>query len=161
MQVAGMKVLIDFNVIRGRAHLPLPTTTRATAFASVGDRKNMCSSLPGRIINEQLAHELMLDPYFRIDDKGGSADENPVLSRIRERFQVAFWESFVSDLRLSPPCYERVVRVIYEIKDSIANVVNRPKEATNINDVVHVDTISKEVKVGKVECSECVRLMRA
>ena len=44
------------------------------------------ASLPGRMTNEQLAHELLLDPTFRLDDAGCCQAENPVFQRIRESF---------------------------------------------------------------------------
>ena len=36
--------------------------------------------------NEQLAHELLLDSKFQLDESGGCSVENPVFHRIRESF---------------------------------------------------------------------------
>ena len=44
------------------------------------------AALPGRMTNEQLAHELLLDPTFQLDESGGCSVENPVFHRIRESF---------------------------------------------------------------------------
>jgi len=44
------------------------------------------AALPGRMSNEQLAHELLLDPMFQLDEGGGCSVENPVFHRIRESF---------------------------------------------------------------------------
>jgi hypothetical protein len=38
--------------------------------------------------NEQLAHELFLDPAFELDESGGCRGENPVHSKIRSSFHV-------------------------------------------------------------------------
>ena len=48
--------------------------------------------------NEQLAHELLLDPTFQLDESGGCSVENPVFHRIRESFHKTFWESLVDKL---------------------------------------------------------------
>jgi hypothetical protein len=48
------------------------------------------AALPGRITNESLAHELMLNPSFQLSDDGGcSSTECPVFHRIRESFHQA------------------------------------------------------------------------
>ena len=44
------------------------------------------ATLPGRMTNEQLAHELLLDSKFQLDESGGCSVENPVFHRIRESF---------------------------------------------------------------------------
>ena len=36
--------------------------------------------------NEALAHELLWDPLFQLDESGGCSIENPVFHRIRESF---------------------------------------------------------------------------
>ena len=40
-------------------------------------------SLPGRMIDQQLAHELILDPLFQLDETGGCSTENPASHGIR------------------------------------------------------------------------------
>jgi hypothetical protein len=48
------------------------------------------AALPGRMTNENLAHELMLNPSFQLSDDGGcSSTECPVFHRIRESFHQA------------------------------------------------------------------------
>jgi hypothetical protein len=44
------------------------------------------AALAGRMTNEQLAHELLLDPAFQLDDAGTAAAENAIYHRIRESF---------------------------------------------------------------------------
>ena len=40
----------------------------------------------GRMKNEQLAYELLLDPTFQLDESRGAMEEIPVFHRIREWF---------------------------------------------------------------------------
>jgi hypothetical protein len=59
-------------------------------------------ALPGRMTNEQLAHELLLDPEFQLAEDGGCSVENPVFNRIRDSFHkvcVCVWFAMV----LHPP----------------------------------------------------------
>jgi len=42
-----------------------------------------------RMTNEQLAHELLFDPEFQLDDSGNFS--NPVANQIRKSFHEAFW----------------------------------------------------------------------
>jgi hypothetical protein len=54
------------------------------------------AALPGRMTNEQLAHELLLDSTFQLADSGGCGIDNPVFNRIRDSFHqviccMALW----------------------------------------------------------------------
>jgi hypothetical protein len=75
-QIAGVQALTDFDENRasGRAVAPMPGGVGAY------------SALPGRLTNEQLAHELLLDPEFQLNESGGCNIENPIYHRIRESF---------------------------------------------------------------------------
>jgi hypothetical protein len=73
--------------------------------------------LPTRMSNEELAHELLIDLGFRLSEVGGI--ENPVSRRIRETFHRAFWDRLADDLRLLPPCYVRILRVLEEVRTGL------------------------------------------
>jgi hypothetical protein len=88
-KIAGSKSLAQFDA--GRA--------AGSDIPSVSNANVSHTTLPGRLSNEQLAHELLLDPTFQLDDFGGSSAENPVAHRIRESFhQVAILSSFCTNL---------------------------------------------------------------
>jgi hypothetical protein len=42
--------------------------------------------MPGSMINEQLCHELSLNPAFQLDENGGCSAESRAFHRIRESF---------------------------------------------------------------------------
>lgn len=166
LQCAGKGVLKAFDEENGRAHLPAPTAHSAgndpystTREASKTTSKNMYSTLPGRMTNEQLAHELLIDPKFKLDEKGGSDQENPVFARIREGFHVAFWDSLVDDLRLTPPCYVRVVRVISEVRDGIIELASGTKEEASIKSAVNVDAVKTTLKDVGMQWGPSVALL--
>ena len=82
-QIAGADALAQFDADRqaGRCVTP-PSGGGGNGNGGGG----AYASLPGRLTNEQLAHELLFDPAFQLDDAGGCAVENPVYHRIRESF---------------------------------------------------------------------------
>jgi hypothetical protein len=112
----------------------------------------------GRASNEELAHELVLDPNFRLDGSGGFEGENPVYRRIRLSFQSAFWDSLVDDLRLDTPCFVRVLRVLGEIRDGIRGLAG-PQNIGNIMEVVDLDFIRDQAEKGIYGWQECVHLV--
>lgn len=73
----------------------------------------------GGMSNEQLAHELLIDGSFRLDERAGQSDEKLVHTKIRETFERAFWESLVEELSLDPPHFDSVLKVLEEIRVSI------------------------------------------
>lgn len=114
------------------------------------------AALPGRMSNEQLAHELLLDPNFQLDEDGGCGIENPVFHHIRESFHKAFWDSLVDDLRLATPCYARVLRVLKEIYDGINDLVGTREQ---INEIIDIDYIKQQVESNLYTWDNCKNLI--
>ena len=92
-QICGVNGLGKFDKETGK-NLPIPTEEALVNNTTAAMR------YPNRLSNEALAYELMIDPSFKLDDKGGNPSEDPMLSRIRESFHDAFWASLVGDLTL-------------------------------------------------------------
>ena len=110
--------------------------------------------------NDQLAHELLLDPTFQLDESGGCSVENPVFHSIRESFHKAFWDSLFDDLLVPIPCYMRVLRVLGEIRDGINDLVGS-REAGAITEVIDLDLIKQQTQVGSYCWGSCCRLVGA
>ncbi len=142
-QIAGTEELNNFDMHR--------TTGQVALIAPAGITDLSCyASIPGRMTNEQLAHELLLDPTFRLDDSGGSFCENPAYHRIREGFNEAFWNSLVDDLKLTPPCYVRLVRVVAEIRDGLGDILGGKVDNVPIGDVIDIPSIEQQISAGAV-----------
>jgi hypothetical protein len=117
------------------------------------------ATLPGRMTNEQLAHELLLDPAFQLDEAGGCGGDNPVFRRMRETFHRAFWDSLVDDLRLTTPCYVRALRVLGEIRDGISELAGG--ESGVIAEAVDLEHIGRQAEQGLYGWESCSRLVDA
>lgn len=69
--------------------------------------------------NEQLAHELLLDPSFQIAYDASSGTESGVRARMREVFERSFWLTVCDDLMAVPCSYTRVLSVLQEISKGV------------------------------------------
>ena len=117
-QIAGVQALADFDT-------EFSKSGGKGCSGGGGGGGGAYAALPGKMSNEQLAHELLLNPLFQLDSEGGAGVENPTFRRIRESFHQAFWDSLADDFKLSPPCYVRAIRVLREIRDGISDVAGQ------------------------------------
>jgi hypothetical protein len=154
-QIAGAEALKQFDEQRQSGQLVV--SGGSSGSVGPGGSMNAYSSLPGRMTNEQLAHELLLDPTFQLDETGSCSVDNPVFNRIRESFHQAFWDSLVDDLKLPTPCYVRVLRVLAEIRDGINDLAGS-KEAGSISEVIDLDHIKKQAELGLYSWDHCKSL---
>ena len=152
-QIAGAAELARFDkesrYEETKISVDLPTDSSAGARGGSG--------LPGRMTNEQLAHELMLDPEFQLLENGGAV-ENPAFSRIRASFHQAFWDSLVDDLELSPVCFVRVLRVLAEIRSGIEDLASAVW-SSRIVEVIDLDLIKQQIDNGAITWEGCVSLI--
>lgn len=107
--------------------------------------------------NDQLVHELLLAPAFQLDDSGRGGFECPIQSRLRQRFNTSFWESIYDDFRLATPCYVRVLRVLTEIRDGLAELVCT-QHVRFVHEVIDIELIDKRLEEGVFSWEHCKRL---
>ena len=80
-QIAGAEALAKFDSDR-------PASLGEGGPRASASTGGAYAALPGRMTNEQLAHEMILDPEFQLDESGGCTVDNPVFHRIRESFHA-------------------------------------------------------------------------
>ena len=146
-QIAGADALQQFDAQRAAVHIPVVARGGTTP-------------LPRRMTNEQLAHELLWDPTFQLDEAGGCGVANPVFHRIRESFHRHFWDSLVDDLRLAIPCFVRVLRVLSEVLDGIKDLVGS-RESNVISEAVDLDFIKQQAEQGLYAWESAISLVEA
>ena len=103
-----------------------------------------------------MAHELLLDPTFQLDENMAAGyGASVVLSRIRDCFQDAFWASLEDDIsKCQPPCYVRVLRVLVEIRDGIAELATADQSLA-IREIVDIDHIKAQLESGAYDWGSC------
>ncbi len=129
--------------------------------------------------NEQLAHELLLDPAFQLPDSGIHEGDDKYGLADRERdfkvsglligyvhhvllksfpFQV-FWDNLTRDLLLSPPCYVRVIGVLDSVREGIHEV--SADQHSEIDGIIDISLIKQQVKNGAFDWNSCTRLVHS
>lgn len=94
------------------------------------------------LTNEQLAHELMIDPSFRL------SNETPegCAGGLGMVFQNAFWNCFSDDLRLNPASFSKVTLVVTDVEE----VVHYAENNTTFN--LQIEQRIKEDQFGWADC---------
>ena len=108
------------SVIGGEAALSAFDATLPQSINAVVQPPVRDSIFRGRMTNEEMAHELLIDSAFQLPDNFVA---DPAQGAIRETFHRCFWQSLVDDLKLEVPAYSRLLRVIQEIHDGILDFV--------------------------------------
>jgi hypothetical protein len=148
-QIAGVDALLKFD------------EQREINKNSVNRTNNLVSgrtytSLPERLNNEQLAHELLVNPEFKLNDS--YSVENPIFHRIRELFNQTFWNSLEDDLKYTIPSYTRVLRILIEIRDGI-NDLSGSREGSNILEIIDLDFIKQQTETRSYTWINCMQLI--
>lgn len=151
LQVGGIDELRSFDARHGRVHLPVPSSC-------TGDTPR--STLYDKLGNRQLAHELLLDPSFKYHDDGGNDAEAAVLRKIRDNFSTAYWDSLYLEVKLSPPCYVRVLRVLVEARDAFVSLLRAGGQA-RVHKFLDVEGIKAHLdNGGGVDSDDCLKILR-
>lgn len=96
--------------------------------------------------NEQLAHELLLNPRFQLTD-GGTSFETPSGRNARELFHQVYWRSLIEDFDMGTPCYVRGLLVLVEVRDGLVEVAP-PQEAMRAAELLDLDLIKQQLDAG-------------
>ena len=155
LQVGGQEKLDEFDQNRGVNLANAAAVTLSSYSNNIIDESDV--QFPSRMTNEQLAHELLLDPTFQldVDVAAGYGSASPEALRMREVFHEAFWASLEDDLRdCQPPCYARVLRVLAEIRDGIAELASAPQSLA-IREIVDVNHIQAQLQSDAYDWASC------
>ena len=109
----------------------------------------------GKLTNDELAHEILLDPGFQLDSFGGCGDVNAGSRKVRESFHRAFWNTLADDLSMRVPRFARAVRVLTEIRDGFVDLGGGERALA----VVPMDEIRAAASRGALDWGECVSLV--
>ena len=152
---AGQDGLDQFDMDHPSGSFSAPTTTPTTSSSVVeggGSGRNFT--------NEQVTHELLLDPSFQFNaDENlipGSNVQNPVFTRMRENFQCAFWACLEDELNLEQPCYGRVLKVVGEIRDALKVITGSNDE--EMSEIIDIDFIQGRIQTESFSFNDTVSM---
>lgn len=115
--------------------------------------------------NEQLAHELLIDPEFRLQDTldEPAADDNRLIhTRIRTSLRAEFWEQLYADLCKPPPIpLTRLFTVLDEVKGSMQIVCKDlpAEDLTRIGNMIDLERTTLEIGNGEIDLGRCENLV--
>lgn len=111
--------------------------------------------------NEQLAHELLLDPNFRMDENPvrDANHDKLVYTTIRRDFESGFWPLLLADLCSTPRVYERVIQVLEKSKKGIVLVCGHLVDVQQINEIIDIEHIQAQLSNNVLNLHGCERLI--
>ena len=126
-----------------------------------------------RTSNEQLAHELLLDPNFRLNQHASFAMDldsvnittttTTAAAQTQEQEQRAHWNSLLNDLLMVPPCYVRVIGLLDEIRKGIVEIAAKsqllPPVVDEIDAIIDIPLIKQQLEFGAFEWDSFTRLV--
>jgi len=144
LQIAGINVMNQFDRDLLNAGTPEPVN----------------SSLPQRMSNAQLAHELLLDPSFKLSVSSAAGASDPYTRFLRNIFAREYWTSLAADLEKDPPTYDRIFRVLETLKDGIKDLSNSTVLHRSIDDLLDVEHIRFQIQSNVYDWKSCVDLLK-
>jgi hypothetical protein len=108
--------------------------------------------------NEQLAHELLLNASFQMTEDTISGCYNLHDKKVRDAFHQAFWTSLESDLRLAQPTYKRVLRILHEVRDGVAELAGGV-HAVQIRELVDSELLVQKIQEKALDWTDVRQLL--
>lgn len=156
IEIRGPEYLRQFEESVRNGSVPIPVKENGTTSPT-----QTCSqTLQDHMTNEQLAHELLLDPTFQLDETGNPGYRYQTLKQIRQCLQKAFWESIKDDLKLSPPDFSKMIRILDEIRGAIHEMAG-DLEKHEINMIIDIPYIRDQTRQGLFGWTSLTALVNA
>ncbi|KAJ3277222.1 hypothetical protein HK104_003544 [Borealophlyctis nickersoniae] len=123
-----------------------------TPSAEAPDVRKMVSGYHDQqLSNEQLAHELVMDPDFQLKP----AERSPLEEQVREMAKKAFFDSVRREFGEGK--FEYVVGLIADAKQSLLSMVSdKGKIALEINEALDLDHIKQQIDNNAFDVVRCV-----
>ena len=113
-----------------------------------------------RLTNEQIAHELLLNPLFQFQRTGNDGSADASTNEICNVFHRAFWDSVKGDLGLAVPCYIRVLQVLDSLRGTMEKLIP-PSTVPDLVNLLDTDSIRHQIASGAFGRVECEQLLVA
>lgn len=103
------------------------------------------------IQNMELAHEIALNPEFMLQPY--EPPEDSLERRIKDILHKAFWDCLRDELNQMPPCYDRAIRLLGDIKEYFPQILSPTNKRTleHINEVLDEAVIKQQAEEGVLD----------
>lgn len=100
--------------------------------------------------NDQLAHELILDPMYKLERN--PREDEPAASlvqRVQVSMKKAYWEQLVAIVQAGgPTANERIQNQLEEIRDALVSVLGSTNDATEVSNVLNSESLMTSLAHG-------------
>ena len=181
-QIAGVGALEEFDRVRQQKQQQSKGSTCV-------ERIDGFPCFLGGSKNEEVAHELLIDPDFRLEERGSNKFISNYLDNgvrpmfygvviIIERFfsshccffaillliyndSQAFWDSLFDDFQLDDePCFVRVLRVVKDVKSTLLEECWIPSLESSIHAAINPESLMVQIEEGIFRWEECAALVK-
>ncbi|XP_055683240.1 T-complex protein 11-like protein 1 isoform X2 [Lutzomyia longipalpis] len=100
------------------------------------------------IQNMTLAHEIAINPEFKLEPF--EPPENSLERRVKDMVHRAFWDVLREELSSDPPCYDRAIHLLTDIKDYFEHIFlqNNVRILQRISEVLDANLIRQQAEQG-------------
>jgi hypothetical protein len=105
------------------------------------------------VANMYLAHEIALDPGFRLPHKNDVANKSALKGHVEEIMKKAFWDVLKSQLEESPPKYKQALSLLVEIKEDVASLLlpQHTRLRQEIDEILDLELIKQQAENGTLD----------
>ncbi|KAB1272859.1 T-complex protein 11-like protein 1 [Camelus dromedarius] len=106
------------------------------------------------VTNMALAHEIVVNGDFRI--KPVELPEDSLEKRVKDIVHKAFWDCLSVQLSEDPPTYDRAIKLVGEIKETLLSFLlpGHTRLRNQITEVLDLDLIKQEAENGALDISK-------
>lgn len=152
--IAGIKTLREFDEQRILKISKDNIDIKNESHNLISDRSH--SLYTERVTNEHLAHELLLNPEFQLNECDHVV--NPIFNCIKKIFNQSFWNSLEDDLKFTTPSYSQVLHILKEIHNGIDDLTINNK-TINISKIIDLDFIREQFEARMYTWDNCMQLI--
>lgn len=104
------------------------------------------------VANMYLAHEIAMDPSFRLPDKN-EVEKSGLRKQVEDVMKKAFWDVLQSQLDETPPKYKQALALLAEVKEELLSLL-LPQHTSlrkEIDEILDLELIQQQVENGTLD----------
>lgn len=144
--IAGLEMLKQFD------------EERNYLITSKNEYDNLVNDRTNSIFNEQLIHEILLNPKFQFNEYDNSNINNPIFYPIKKFFNEDFWKNLEDDFKYTIPSYTRLLQILIVIREGINNIT-KYRNADYMIEIIDINYIKQQIETKMYTWNNCIELI--